>query len=50
MAVGVGWIQGFVDELARQNLVFVEDGKALALALPANPDTSGPDAEGAGEG
>jgi len=47
LAVNVGWIQGFLDELARQKLVFVEGGKALALALPASPDNSAPDSEGA---
>lgn len=36
--VGVSWVQGFLDELATRKLVFVDAGKALALALPANPD------------
>ena len=48
LTVNVGWIQGFLDELARQNLVFVEDGKTLALALPASTDASAPDGEGLG--
>lgn len=50
LAVNVGWIQGFLDELARQKLVFVEGGKALALALPASPDNSAPAGEGARAG
>jgi ribosomal peptide maturation radical SAM protein 1 len=40
VAVSEGWVRGFLDELAIRNLVFVDGGKALALALPANPDAA----------
>ena len=40
IAADAGWIQGFLNELARAKLVFVEDGKALALALPADAGSS----------
>lgn len=40
VAVSTSWVQGFLDQLASRQLVFVDDGKALALALPANPERS----------
>jgi ribosomal peptide maturation radical SAM protein 1 len=36
--LGEAWVQGFLDELTVRQLVFVDGGKALALALPANPE------------